>query len=58
MKRETVEETIKKWEDSGFLDGLKGHALETISELYCCKSPQLLEDNVIEDFKKDLREGL
>ena len=39
------EETKKKWDALGFLDGLKGHVKENIAELYeCCKTATLNED--------------
>ncbi len=67
------EDTIKKWEASGLLDGLKGHVKENVAELYqCCKSytipydlpiakrviNQMMDNQPIGDLKTDLSEGL
>jgi len=38
------EETAKKWDSLGFLEGLKGHVKPNIAELYeCCASSRLNE---------------
>lgn len=37
-------ETIKKWDDLGFLKDLKGHAKEDVAKLYeCCTSSKIIE---------------
>ena len=38
------EETIKKWDGLGFLDGLKGHVKENITQLYECQACSLLNE--------------
>jgi hypothetical protein len=39
------EETIKKWEASGLLDGLKGQINPEVAKLYeCCKTSLIKED--------------
>lgn len=40
------EETIKKWEDSGLLDGLKGHANPEIIKLYESEPSQIIMDTL------------
>lgn len=43
---------IKKWEDSGILDGLKGPNPDTekkIAALYCCQASQLIIDEMEKD---------
>jgi hypothetical protein len=38
------EETIKKWSELGFLEGLSGHVNENIAQLYCCQASTLLNE--------------
>lgn len=45
MKKLNKEEIIKKWEATGFLDGLKGHVSDDIAKLFeCCKSGKISDD--------------
>lgn len=38
------EDTYKKWDKLGFLDGLKGHIKPNIAELFCCEASHLLTE--------------
>lgn len=43
-KEKLREEVIKKWKESGLLDGLKGPLKQNIAELYeCCKTSKIEE---------------
>jgi hypothetical protein len=49
------EETVNRWESSGFLDGLKGHVKPDVAKLYeCCKTAKIERFAV---YEKEPRHG-
>jgi hypothetical protein len=43
------EQTVKKWEDAGFLEGLNGHVKDNIAQLYESQASSLLNESTIEN---------
>ena len=38
------EDTYKKWDSLGFLEGLKGHVKPSMAEMMCCEASYLLKE--------------
>jgi len=43
------EDTIKKWDDLGFLDGLEGHQKDNIAQLYENQASHLINEAAVAD---------
>jgi hypothetical protein len=55
QQRRIRQEAIDKWNQLGFLDGLRGHVRENIAQLYESQASQLLNENNPFIFYKTMR---
>ena len=53
VKKLTDEERMKKWDDLGFLDNVKGTFKENIAKLYECCASRLISDSEVKKEDKE-----